>query len=106
MASWFRHSIQLWQLPEVTLGVITVFCCGGFGIRGRRVVGVLALELTRIADPALVYEVEGSNTLGDGAEWTVIWISTGEANVAGPVVVEDVPEATGRPARFLRLRVR
>lgn len=69
-------------------------------------VGVLALVFNRIADPALTYEVEAASTLGGGAGWTVIWSSTGEANVAGPVVVEDVPGAEDQSTRFLRLRVR
>lgn len=55
-----------------------------------------------IADPALVYEVWGSNDLGDWGP-TPIWSSTGIQNVAGPVVVTE-PLSNGA-ARFFRLRV-
>jgi hypothetical protein len=69
------------------------------------VAGELAFTFTRIADPGLVYTVEGSD---DMITWTPLAVpgnpSTGEHNVAGPVTVTD-PNATSTPRRFLRLRV-
>ncbi len=63
----------------------------------------LTLNFQRIADPALVYEVEATSSLAAGATWSVIWSSSGAENVAGPVTVTDTVTA---PTRFLRLRVR
>ncbi len=63
----------------------------------------LALDFTRIADPALTYTVEASVNLTD---WTTIWSSTGAGNVAGPVTITDtVVLEPATPRRFLRLRV-
>lgn len=64
----------------------------------------LTLTFARIADAALLYAVEGADSLA--GPWTTQWTSTGTANVAGPVTVPDgatLPAAGG--ARFLRLRV-
>ena len=67
--------------------------------------GRLTLSFDRTADPDLVYEVEAADALS-AEGWGVIWTSSGEANVAGPVTVTDTVELNGRPSRFLRLRVR
>jgi len=64
--------------------------------------GRLSVSFTRIADASLTYTVEAGDSL---AEMDPIWTSTGAANVAGAVTVQDVPEAMGRSARFMRLRV-
>ncbi len=64
----------------------------------------LELRFNRVADPLLFYAVEATDNLA--SPWTVIWTSTGAANLAGPVTVSDVVElAPDRPRRFLRLRV-
>jgi autotransporter-associated beta strand protein len=62
----------------------------------------LNLSFQRIADASLTYIVEAGDSL---ATMVPIWTSTGAANVAGPVSVQDFPEAVGRPQRFMRLRV-
>jgi len=64
--------------------------------------GRLGLSFQRIADPSLTYSVEAGDSIG---EMVSIWTSTGAANVAGPVVVQDLSEAVGRVKRFMRLRV-
>lgn len=63
----------------------------------------LALVFDRIADPALVYQVEASSNLS--LPWNVIWTSTAEDNTLGPVQVLDVEPLSAQPRRFLRLRV-
>lgn len=70
----------------------------GTGPNGR-----LALVFARVADPTLLYEVQGTGALD--ADWTVVWSSTGSDNQAGSVTVEDAAEEAGQPRRFLRLRV-
>ncbi len=62
----------------------------------------LRLTFTRIADPALLYEVQAS---GDLASWTTIWSSTGPQNIAAVVSVDDVDPLAAHVRRFLRLRV-
>jgi len=64
--------------------------------------GVLRLVFNRIADPSLVYTVQASSDLGS---WTGIWSSTGAANTAGPVAVDDLDTAASFGRRFLRLQV-
>jgi hypothetical protein len=83
------------------------------GVAARPVVAVaeeaggtrrLRLGFTRIADPALTYTVEAADAL-DGV-WAMIWTSSGTANAAGAVTVEDsVAVGDGETRRFLRLRV-
>ena len=68
----------------------------------RFTAGRLALRFDRLADPALTYTVEAGDT---PAALLPIWSSTGAENTAGPVTIDDLPEAVGRPKRFLRLRV-
>ncbi len=67
----------------------------------------LTLTFNRIADPALVYQVEAGPDLST-ASWSTIWQSTGAQNTAGPITVtdtdHDITTATP-PRRFLRLRV-
>ncbi|MCU0792392.1 MAG: autotransporter-associated beta strand repeat-containing protein [Opitutaceae bacterium] len=95
------------NLLEYALGGDPLTVGGPPGAPAPEVVDAgLALGFQRIADPALIYEVEASDALGANAVWTVIWSSTGAANTAGPVVVEDNSEAASRPTRFMRLRVR
>ena len=64
--------------------------------------GRLGLSFQRIADPSLTYTVEAGDS---PASMTPIWSSTAASNTAGPVSVTDLPEATGRATRFMRLRV-
>jgi hypothetical protein len=63
----------------------------------------LTLTFLRIDDPSLSYHVEASDVLS--ASWDEIWSSTGPANVAGTVIVEDPEPIAGHARRFLRLRV-
>lgn len=66
----------------------------------------LRLTFERIADPALHYEVLGSDDLAPpSAEWDVIWSSTGVVNVAGLVAVDDAVIVPLPKRRFMRLRV-
>ncbi|MCU0791866.1 MAG: choice-of-anchor M domain-containing protein [Opitutaceae bacterium] len=61
------------------------------------------LTFTRVADPLLIYAVEGSTDL---ATWTELWRGTGTDNTAGSVeVVAPAPLSPGDPRSFLRLRV-
>jgi autotransporter-associated beta strand protein len=67
----------------------------------------LTLTFNRIADPALIYQVEASSTLVPDS-WSIIWQSTGAQNTAGPVTVTDSShdiDTSTPPRRFLRLRV-
>jgi autotransporter-associated beta strand protein len=64
--------------------------------------GRLGMSFQRIADPTLIYTVEAGDSL---AEMVSIWSSTGSQNTSAPVMVQDIAEATGRTARFMRLRV-
>jgi hypothetical protein len=64
------------------------------------------LEITfqRIADPLLIYVVEGTNDLTQ--TWANLWSSTGAANVAGPVTFNDSTHPVGvNSCRFIRLRI-
>ncbi len=65
--------------------------------------GHLSLSFGRIADPALVFEVLAADDLVD---WSVIWNSSGEENIAGPVVVSDIKPIQAQRSRFLRLNIR
>ncbi|MCU0793829.1 MAG: hypothetical protein MUE42_13485, partial [Opitutaceae bacterium] len=65
---------------------------------------VLRLSFQRIADPTLTYVVEASSSLAPAA-WATVWSSTGSANVAGPVTVDDTAPLATNPLRFLRLRI-
>jgi hypothetical protein len=62
----------------------------------------LALNFSRVADPALTYTVQGSSDL---ATWVDIWTSSGAQNTAGPVSVSDTAALSTFARRFLRLRV-
>ncbi len=66
----------------------------------------LALSLARVGDPALVYAVQATDTLGDPASWTDIWTSTGASNLGGPATVPDEATLGDSPRRFLRVEVR
>jgi hypothetical protein len=63
--------------------------------------GRLTVTFQRIADPALLYEIVGSDDL---VNWPVIWSSTGASNVPGSVTVTD-PALLPQFQRFVRLRV-
>ena len=63
--------------------------------------GRLTISFQRIGDPALFYQVSGSDGL---ATWAEVWSSTGAQNVAGSVIVTDTA-LPGVPSRFLVLRV-
>jgi hypothetical protein len=69
------------------------------GISGDR----LTLIFPRVADPALVYEVEAASSLG--ASMPPIWQSTGSQNTAGMVEVEDNQDFSNGNPRFMRLRI-
>ncbi|MCU0791271.1 MAG: hypothetical protein MUE42_00090 [Opitutaceae bacterium] len=66
----------------------------------------LTLTYTRIADPLLIYTVEGGDDL---STWSTITAdnnpSTGVQNIAGQVTVIDTVSLTSQPRRFLRLKV-
>jgi hypothetical protein len=64
--------------------------------------GLLELHFDRIADPQLTYTVEAGDTPDTMA---AIWSSSGAQNTAGSVTVADLPENTGKPKRFMRLRI-
>jgi hypothetical protein len=64
----------------------------------------LSLTFMRHADPDLLYQVEAGDDLAQPS-WPAIWSSTGAANTAGQVIVEDIQTISGHPRRFLRLRV-
>ncbi len=65
----------------------------------------LTLTYTRVADPDLVYTVQGTDDLAGTPVWATIASSTGSANVAGPVTVTDTQLISATPHRFLRLDV-
>jgi autotransporter-associated beta strand protein len=68
--------------------------------------GRLSLTFQRVADPELLYEVLATSNLETAAaDWQTVWTSTGSANIAGPVVVQDAPPSPLPTLRFLRLRV-
>jgi autotransporter-associated beta strand protein len=68
--------------------------------------GILRLTFQRVADPALRYEVIGANDLTlPASAWAQVWSSTGAANAAGPVTVNDAVIVPVPSTRFLRLRV-
>jgi autotransporter-associated beta strand protein len=71
-----------------------------------QVAGILRLTFQRVADPKLLYEVIGANELTlPGSAWPQVWSSTGAANIAGPVTVNDAVIVPLPSTRFLRLRV-
>ncbi|MCC5838843.1 MAG: PKD domain-containing protein [Opitutales bacterium] len=62
------------------------------------------LTFERVADPALVYAVWASTDLIDwGAE--PVWSSTGPANLAGEITIEDTLHLAPGTPRFLRLSI-
>lgn len=64
----------------------------------------LSITFNRIADPFLTYIVEATDDLSSD-DWDVIFVSTGEENIAGLVTVEDPEFITDHVCRFLRLVV-
>jgi autotransporter-associated beta strand protein len=64
----------------------------------------LALVVSRVPDPLLLYIVEAAGDLA-AANWTPIWSSSGEENGGGAVTVVDAITLDEAPRRFLRLRV-
>lgn len=65
--------------------------------------GRLGLSFVRTDDPLIIYQVEASGH--PAGPWTAIWTSSGTANAAGPVMVEDEAAAPMPERRFLRLKV-
>lgn len=71
-----------------------------------QVSGILRLTFQRVADPALLYEVIGANDLTlPASAWAQVWSSTGAANTAGRVTVNDAVIVPVPATKFLRLRV-
>lgn len=64
----------------------------------------LTLTFNRVADPSLTYVVEACSDPSANT-WTSIWTSSGNANTAGLVTVQDTIPQAEQPKRFLRLRV-
>jgi|GEM_PF-739529 len=64
----------------------------------------LTLTFNRIADPSLIYMVEGSSDLNAG--FAPIWSSSGTLNTAGSITVEDTVDLATAPKRFLQLTVK
>jgi hypothetical protein len=64
----------------------------------------LTFRFSRIADPALVYEIWASNDL---VNWGAapIWFSTGAQNTEGEITVTDPVNMADHARRFLRLKV-
>lgn len=62
----------------------------------------LQLSFHRISDPNLTYQVWASSDLVNWGN-DPIWSSSGNDNLAGEIVVEDVLLTTEQPRRFLRL---
>jgi hypothetical protein len=63
----------------------------------------LTLTFNQIADPALTYSVQATNSLA--GTWSTIWSSTGSGNIAGSVTVQDIVTIGQQPQRFLRLQI-
>jgi fibronectin type 3 domain-containing protein len=63
----------------------------------------MTITFNRIADPVLTYSVQAATTLG--GTWTSIWSSTGSANVAGAITIQDSAVISSGFVRFLRLVV-
>ncbi len=63
----------------------------------------LVLAFERIADPALVYQVQAADSLT--GPWQPIWSSTGAENTPGTVQVPDSTPLAPPARRFLRLQV-
>ncbi len=75
----------------------------GGGVAAPDGAGYLMLSFARVADPALLYEVQASEDL---AAWAAFWSSTGAGNTAGPVTVTDIKPIGAYSRRFLRISVR
>ena len=83
--------------PDISMDIVEVEAIPG---------EFMELLFSRIADPLLTYGVEASNTLAPDS-WTVIWQSTGAANVEGQVAIRDSIDINDptHPRRFLRVRI-
>lgn len=92
------------NLAEYALGALPLVADASPAPRAIVSNGRLALTFNRVADPALTYRVQASDTLAADS-WTDVWTSTGSANVAGTVTAEDTETLSSRPRRFLRLNV-
>ena len=73
------------------------------GTAGSNGGNYLTITFNQIADPALTYSVEAANDLS--GNWSSIWSSTGAANIAGSVTVQDTVAIGQQTQRFLRLQV-
>jgi len=71
---------------------------------GNTVANHVVFGFTRIADPALTYSVEATDSLTNPT-WTSIWSSTGLSNTAGHVDVTDSLAISGQTSHFLRLKI-
>ncbi len=98
------------NLAEYALGTTPVAAASRpampLTITGNGTESFLQITFNRIADPALTYRVEASNTLAAGS-WSPVWQSTGTANVPGSVTVTDPLDISSGtpPRRFLRLNI-
>ncbi len=91
------------NLVEFALGLDPLEPDGSAAVALATETDRLTLTFARHADPALTYAVEAANT--PAGPWTVIWSSTGEQNIAGPVTVTDPVSLSAGPARFLRVSI-
>ena len=66
--------------------------------------GRLHLTFNRVADPALLYEVQSTADPASGS-WQAVWSSTSAGNIAGLVTADDALIVPAPARRFLRLRV-
>lgn len=92
------------NLFEYAVGGSPLAADASLAPRAAGAAGRLTLSFARIADPALTYRVQASDTLASGS-WTEVWSSTGASNTAGPVTVEDTELLSAHARRFLRLVV-
>jgi autotransporter-associated beta strand protein len=95
------------NLLEYALGTVPTSAASGSRPAVATAANHLTLTFNRIADPALIYQVEAGPDLS-AASWSAIWQSTGAQNTAGPVTVTDSTHdihTSTPPRRFLRLRI-
>lgn len=88
-------------IPPLTPSPNPPIMIGQATVNGLR---YLTLSFNMIADPKLVYSVEGTNDLVSDT-WSNVWSSTGTTNIAGNVSVQDSVPLDQEPKRFLRLTV-
>ena len=64
----------------------------------------LRMEVPRVADPSLTYEIWASDDLVNWGS-APVWSSTGPANASGTATFTDSADLSLRPKRFLRLKI-